>query len=483
MNSKRYAVLVAFAAILSLTSCSGVKNACTVNCVGGSGKATLVLTMRATPLSPPASTNLLAFVTALTGIALNPGSGNSFGIASTATVDFVRLQSNSFFLATTVSVPAGSYTSLTITFSAPTVTYCTQLAPGTSGCSANSVKTLTGGAVSAAQIPVTLSLAANQKAALEIDLNTANAISVNNQVVTGANLGAANAFTATLLPPASSSLATGQVDFFDSILGVVSLVSAQQIDVVTSGNGAYSVTRTASSYYSPDCALTPGTACPPTVGQLVSIDTAINPDGTFTLLSYDPLSSVAIDWVEGVVTYAPTTATQFQIIVGDQSTVQSVPSTLPTGMIVNVTLNNVSPFFVDSKGITTLPANSFAGSFTATSLVPGMTVAIDVKSFTPASGSTPAAITADLVMLRDCVASGLIASTASPGTFAIQSLPPFFGQVANYNVQLDTLAPLTNFDGVTDATGLVTGHTVALRGLYFGPGATTPFVASKVRAF
>ena len=483
MNSKRYAVLVAFAAVLSLTSCSGVKKACTVNCGGGSGTATLVLTMRATPLTPPASTNLLAFVTTLTGIALNPGSGSAFGIASTPTVDFVRLQSDSFFLATSVSVPAGNYTSLTITFSAPTVTYCTQLAPGTPGCAANSVTTLTGGAVSVAQIPVTLSLAANQKAALEIDLNTATAISVANQVVTSANLGAANAFTATLLPPAASSLATGQVDFFDNILGVVSAVSPQQITVATSENGAYFATRTASTFYSPNCALTPGTACPPAVGQLVSIDTAINPDGTFTLLSYDPLSSVAINWVEGVVTFAPTTATQFQIIAGDQATVQAVPSALPTGTIVNVTLNNPSPFVVDSKGITTLPANSFVGSLTATSLVPGMTVAIDVKSFTPAAGSTPAAITADLVMLRDSVASGLIASTAPPGTFAIQSLPPFFGQVVNFNVQLQTLAPLTNFDGVTDATGLVTGHTVALSGLYFGPGTTTPFVATKVRAF
>jgi hypothetical protein len=479
MNSKKYLIFIALASIFALSSCSGFGDHCTVNCGGGGGTATLTITLRATPLTPQASTNLLAFVTSLTGVSITPTSGNPVNLNSTPTLDFVRLQSNSLLIGT-VSVPTGSYTGITMSFAAPAVTYCTQTTPGLAGCSSGTVKTVNGG-VSAPQIPLTLTLSANQQAGVEIDLNTANTLTVANQVVSAVNLGAVNAFTASTLPPTASSLGNGQLDFFENVLGVVTAVSGQAVTVATSNYGTFTATGSATTYYEVNCVLQ-NVACAPAVGQLVSLDAAVNPDGSLALLTFDPLSNLEIDWVDGVVTTTQTNSTQFQIVAGDQATAEGGASALPNGSIVNVTLSNPFPFYIDSKGLP-IPANTFLGSTDATNILPGMTVGIHVTAYTAASGNTPAAITADVVTLRYSYVSGAVFTVAPPNTFSLASLPSFFGLTGNSVVQLSSVSPDTNYDGVTGPSGLVVGHTVGISGLYFGPNAVSRFVTSKVRQF
>jgi hypothetical protein len=395
-------------------------------------------------------------------------------------MDFVRLQNDSFLVGT-ASVRATDYTGITISFSAPTVTYCTQPTPGVAGCASGSVKTING-AVTAPLIPITLNLAENQQVGLEINLNTALAITVSNQTVSAVNLGNVSAYSITTLPPAASSLGTGQLDFFENVLGEVVEVSGQTVTILANANGDFSATGSASTYYSQDCELV-AQACPPAVGQLVSLDTAVNANGSLALLAFDPFTSVAgVAWVDGVVTAPASSSTQFQIVAGDQSTGTVTPSSLPSGTIVNVTLVDPYPFYVESHGLP-IPVNSFENSTDATVLVPGMTVGLIVTAYTPASGTTPASVTAQTVTLRFSSVSGTVASVAAPNTFSIQSLPPYFGLTTNSVVQLSTVSPATNFDGVTGASGLTVGDTVAIRALYFGPNTTTPFVAAKVRQF
>jgi hypothetical protein len=440
--------------------------------------------MRATPLTPQASTNLLAFVTQITGITLTPSSGNQFNFSNTPTLDFVHLQDNSLLVGT-ATVPAGNYSSITIGFTAPKVTFCTQLS-GLAGCTSGTVAYAPGG-VTLPVIPITLSLSENQQTGLEIDLDLNKALTVgNNQTITATNLGNANAFSVKSLPLASSSLTAGQLDFFENILGEVTAVSGQAVTVLTAANGSYTATGSASTYYSQNCETAVAQACPPTVGQLVSIDTAVNADGSLALLVYDPLTSVAIDWVDGVVTAPATSSTQFQIVAGKQATATGVPSTLPSGSIVNVTLATplAATFFIDSKGLS-VPDNSFVGSADASVLVPGMTVGLHVTQYTPKSVNTLASIMADVVTLRFSSVSGAITGTAAPTSFSMQSLPTFFGLTSNSVVQLNQLSPLTNFDGAASASDLTVGKTAAIRALYLGPtsATNTPFIAAKVRQF
>ena len=75
-------------------------------------------------------------------------------------------------------------------------------------------------------------------------------------------------------------------------------------------------------------------------------------------------------------------------------------------------------------------------------------------------------------------------SLPPPGAFFIQDLPPFFGLTPAETVKLTLgtppLAASTDFDGVSDASGLSSGQVGSIRTLYFGPRLFR-FSAAKVR--
>lgn len=473
---------------LFLTSCSGVPNAGSGGGSGsGTGTATLTLTLHSTPIPPSSGANILSFVAGITGIQLNPATGSPtvlFNGPTPITVDFVRLQSSSQYLLKNISVPAPqNFSSMTIAFSAPTVTYCTQPTSGTPGCAAGSLTTISGG-LSTPQFTVSLSLASGTKSAYRINLDMSAAATITSQAVTAVNL-PASAFSLTALPPTASSLTSGQADYYDNILGVVTAASSTQITVMNSQTSLIT-TPSSSTYYLPNC-LIGGATCAPAVGQLVSIDTAVNPDGSLALLTYDPINSSSLTWLEGVVTTVPGSTTQFQIVVTDQSS--SSATTLYTGSTVNVTLvapggaaGLPSPFLIDSKGLP-ISANTFAGATSATSILPGMTVGLIVEQFTAPSGTTPGTANASGVILRPTPVAGIVASVAAPNTFSIQTLPPYFGLTTNSVVQLGTGTPATLFDGAASASGISTSQKVAIDGLYLGPTVTYPFTAGKVTAY
>lgn len=115
---------------------------------GGTGNATLSLTLRATPPSPSANLSIVAFRATVTGVSLSPSSVSVPLVSGTSTyvAEFTRLQSDSALLSTAVSVPAGTYNGLSVTFSDVLLTYCTQPASAVNGCSSGVV---TGGAATA----------------------------------------------------------------------------------------------------------------------------------------------------------------------------------------------------------------------------------------------------------------------------------------------------------------------------------------------
>ena len=494
---------IVFAALLllsvALVSCTGLpKPPCTTNCVGSN--ATLSVTMTAVPLTPPPNTNLLSFIVDVNTITLTSSTGTNVNIPlnnTTFSVDLTKLQSDSAFLGTSATVPAGSYTSMTVSLSSPVVTFCTQTT-GNTGCASGSVTTISG-ATAAPKIttaPFPLTLTANQKSGLAINLNLGNALTVNSsQVVTAVNLGAANVLSANNLPLASSSVATGQLDFVEDVTGVVTAVNSttQSVTVKTATRGSLTAVANSSTVFSPNCtafnlSLTFG-ACV-VQGQVASLDMVLNSDGTFTLLEYDPLSTSTGDWIEGVVTALPSSSTQFAVVTNDAVFATSssvISSSLSFGAAVNVTLvgNPQKPFVVDSKGFV-IPTNAFSGRTDTSVLAPGQTLAAHVTAFTAGSGSTLAKASADSLYLRFTRVTGTVTGVAPPNTFSVQSFPPFFALTTPITVQLSTGSPSTNFDGISSSSNLTAGQTVAITALYFGPpvGITstpTPFSAAKVR--
>jgi hypothetical protein len=487
MNSRRVLAFLAVSSALILTSCSGVNNGCTVNC-GGGGSASLNVTLAALPLVPPPSTSILSFAVTISGISLTPSTGGSdVNIplnATTYSADLTRVESDSSFLGQVIAnIPAGTYNKVTVGVSSAVVTYCTAVS-GVAGCKTGSLAQIVKGPVSAATpAAFSLTLASGQQAAIQVRFNFANAITVNavTQQVTGVDLSAANVLTAVSLPPAASSLAAGQTDFLDDLTGVVTATTSTTITLQTATHGTVTSVITANSIGSPNCAIN-NQVCDPTVGQVASIDAALNADGTASLLEYDPISSTSVDIIEGIVTTANLSATQFEIVINDfvPATSNSLLAGLTLGTPVQVTLSgSVLPFAIDSKGLPVV-LTAFGGNTSATDILPGQTVALRVTNFVPAAGNVPAAALVDAVVLRFTRVAGNVTSVPAPH-FSVQSLPPFFGQSTTNQVQLGVTNPSTYFDGYSNSSGITVGDNVSMRVLYFGLGVTPSFTAAKVR--
>jgi hypothetical protein len=451
------------------------------------------VTLTAVPLVPPSSTNLLSFFVDINTITLTPSTGAAVNIPLNATavgVDLTKLTSDSVFLGTSATVPAGTYSSVTVSLSNPVVTFCTQTL-GNRGCAPNTLATITGAAaapnISTAPLPP-LTLTANQKTGLAINLNLANALTVNtSQVVTAVNLAATNVLSSKALPPTASGLASGQLDFVEDVTGVVTALNAttQSVTVQTATRGSLTAVANSSTVFSPNCTtinLGQSFASCVVQGDVATLDMVLNSDGTFTLLEHDPLATTTGDWVEGIVTATPSSSTQFQIVTNDMvlATSNSLLGTkLAVATPVNVTLLNPQPFLVDTKGLT-VPQTTFGGT-DASVLLPGQTVAVHVTAFTAASGTpATAAVSADRLYLRFTRVTGSLASPAAPNV-SIQSLPSFFGLSTQVQVQLSAATVSTNYDGVSTSAGLTTGQIASLRALYFGPTVVPAFSAAKVR--
>jgi hypothetical protein len=336
----------------------------------------------------------------------------------------------------------------------------------------------------------------NQKTGVQIQFNFAKAITLSTtqpQVVSSVDLNAANVVTASALTPTptTSSLPTGQLDFVEDVTGVVTAATSTSVTVRTATHGSITATANSSTFFSPNCT---SFSLPTTIGcaklnQIASIDVTLGADGTFTLLDYDPLDTSTTDWIEGVVTSVPSSSTQFQIVANDlfqPSTGSLVGTNLPVGAPVTINLAAGATFGVDGRGlIVPSDATTFSSSNDTSVLRPGQTVAVRVSTFTAAAGTTPASATVNFVGLRFTRVSGSVFAVGATSV-SIQSLPPFFGgtttaEIAELNTAAAPSSAPTNYDGVSDGTGLTVGNTISIRALYFGKSSAIPFTCAKVR--
>ena len=476
--------LLSCSLILSLCACSGVRGG---GGGGGTGNATLSLTLRATPPSPSAQLSILAFRATVAGVSLTPSSGSAVsvdlvsGTTGSYVAEFTRLQSDSGLLSAAVSVPAGTYDSLAVTFSDVLLTFCTQPSSGVAGCSGLLQVAGSAGTATASSGVFPLTITSGEKLGLALDVNIPNAITASGQTISAVNLAAANVLTATVLQAASSTtdLARGQLAHIDDLYGVVSNVSAsaQSFTLQTAYRGSVAITAKSSTTYDPVCS-TQSFSCV-TSGALAVVDAILNADGTLTIRNYSPVPFTAAskDTIEGVVTVQPSSVNQvFDIAVTDASFAPSnslLNGSIRPGDLVIVGVVTPQPFFVLNEGLT-IPTNGFSGSTDVSPLQPGQTVAISLSGFVEASGSSAfASATANGVALRFSRVTGTVVNPTSP-QFSATSFPPYFGFTINPLVQITTTGPgtTTDFDGTASFTEAA-GDTVSISALYFG-SATSP---------
>ena len=493
-----FALLVA----MTMTACSGLGDTGGGNGGGGggggggnTGNATLSFTLRAAPLTPPPGTNILSYTLTVGGATLTPASGSVTNLPG-LTIDVTRLQSDSAFLGT-VSVPAGTYTSLTVSLSSAVVTYCRSIS-GVAGCTAGSVTQFSGGAVA----PVItfpnggLVVSNSQQAGVSVVFDMSKTLTLTGQNVTAVDLSGTGVLSAlstlTLGPTRPSTLTSTELDYLEDITGNVS-VSGNNVTIKTATHGSLTATANGSTFYSPNCTvlgLAPTIACVQN-NQVASMDAILNNDGTMTMISYDPISAATAtnnDWVEGTVVFPPA-GNLFNIVLNDADVSSSgtvLPSTIPLGSLITVNLAPNSPFGVDTQDLD-VPAE--ASSFSLGALLPGQDVAVHITSFATTGGSpTGILVNGNAVELRFSRVAGTAAQSGTPSNFSLSStsLPPYYGfNTTNQLVELTSGTPpassTTNYDGIAAPGNITSGDTYSIRALYFGQFSAFPFVAAKVR--
>ena len=468
---------------------------------GGGGTATVSFTLVADTL--PANPSILSFKVSVTSVVLTPTSGTALTLTpANPVVDLMRLQSDTAFLGTLMSVPSGSYT-VKIAFSNPEITFLNDTASAiTAGSASCPTVTVCVFSFSASGTPnvssFTINVTASGQQGVGIDFNLNNAISLSSGALSINFNPSSPVLTAFTLPRSNANLGNNQLELIEDFTGVVSL-NGSAVTLTSPTRGTLTATAVSSTNFDPDPS---GTHCPTgtatlsgcvSANQIASMDAVLNSDGTFSIREIEPLFSTRQDLVEGIV-FAINTTTQFSIAVTDkiQAASNSLIGGLKTGDLLTVNIPSPQPFFVDTKGLL-VPAGSkglFQGLTDTSAIHDGQVVAIHVTAFTAANGITLASATADTVTLRWSRLTASLTGAMQPGQINVDAVPSYFlitpSSIFPTQVFTGTLGAdgVTNLDGVTTASNLNASLPVGLRVLYLDNtthSAPLPFMAAKIR--
>ena len=140
-----------------------------------SGNSSVVLAMTDTP---PSLVSILSAEVTLTGATLNPGNVSLF--SGSTTVELTRLETDIAYLTTAPNIPAGSYTSLSLTFANPMLTIENDTGSVIGTCAVGSICTMAPTTVANLAATINLSsfsVVANTNTGLLVDVNLDNLLS------------------------------------------------------------------------------------------------------------------------------------------------------------------------------------------------------------------------------------------------------------------------------------------------------------------
>jgi len=484
MKIKALSVLTLSAASFLLASCSGINNSggCTTNCGGGNANLNITLFDL-----PPAGVSILSFTLPIAGITLTPSSGTAATVPITPTsYEMTRLQTDSALVGVNLSVPAGTYTSINVTVTASSGVFI-NTSGGTIGtCVNGAVCAMPSGAATTIQVPISLTLAANQNQWIGLDFNLAKAITNTNGITVDFNQPNVMTATTTVRP----GIPSGSVDTIEDFIGVVTAVTSNSI-TVQSGTTGNSMTAAITSTTEYDLAPVAYSNCQGTAvacvttGSTVSLDAALSSSGVLTATEIDALDAIAVDEVEGTI-YPTSQAGVVGLIVADKTAVTSTTplasSTTTYGTGVFLTVDTGTTYSVDTKTLSSqnLGLNAlFTGSG---DLFAGQTVRVQLSNITSTTSGISA--TARNVLLRWSRFTGTVNSVAG-NSFTLANIPGYINTLnptLSLTPQVITYVNATSFDGITDASGLnaATSQLASIRALYIDR-AQPPFQAAKVR--
>ncbi len=436
------------------------------------GSSSVSVTMTDTP---PAGVTLLSFEVSVTGAALNPGNVDLLGGKGPIRIEVKQLETESAFL-NTASVPAGTYTSLNLTFANAELTFKNDTGAVLAGCAVGAVCEIkpTGTLTSTFTFPGSgITIAANSPTGIQVDVNPNTILGAT----LGVDFGAAGAVSVQQLP--LPGMPTGQLEELEDLTGTVqSLDTTNRKFTLHTLFADFPITTDNNTEFEDFDACTPTAnvfACLANA-QVVEVDLRIMTGGVFLAKKIEFEDNAVDDELEGIV-FKIDDATHFEMVVLEE--LRDVAN-VANGNPIVVTLSNPN-FRVDNDGLT-VPAGlqaAFEGATDTSQLLPGQFVQIRLTA--PPSAGPPITATTDRVRLRRSQFTATVSSVAPPN-FDVNGLPSLFTNNGITTIQVQT-STQTDFNGVTGVSGLANGNTVSLRGLLFKNAGSPPaiLIAKKVR--
>ena len=454
----------------ALAGCGGT-NQLSSQTQSGGGNSTVVLTMTDTP---PSNVSILSAEVTLTGVTLSPGNVSLF--SGSTTVELTRLQAQIAYLTTVSNIPAGTYTSISLTFANPLLTIENDTTAAIGTCPVGSICILPPTSITnlSTVVPLTgFTLQPSAAAGLLIDVNLDSLLSPT----LGANFSAGTTVTQFIPGSTTPGPAMAPPVGAEDVVGAVSNLSASSSTFTLSNAEAFYTLKvdafsTFFQFPGSACA-TPGFSCLQN-GQILSVDIGIASDGSIyarNLVFEDATSSDPE--VEGVITSTNAASQQFNFVV---HTISATGTGLKVGQLITVqyATSPQTPFTIDFLHIDNLPESTTA--FTSFFTMPANLVAGQVVSVRRNSASTSATIVADRVELRWTQVTATVQSVGEPNIF-LTNLPSLFfghGGVTQIQAQTSVSPPTIYYEigGSINASTNITGDLVSVRGPLFNTGGT-----------
>ena len=422
--------------------------------------------------APPAGVTVLSFEVTVTGASLSPGSVDLLAGKTPPRLEVKNLETESAFLST-LSIPAGTYTGLALTFANPELTFLNNTGAVLAGCAVGAVCEIKPTGTLSSTVTGNFVVTAGTPSGILIDLNLASLLSST----LGVDFSSSGAVSATQ----QTKRVEGELEDLEDVNGILKSPANNQFTLQTTDMGNIAVSVDASTEFSDFESCTVANFSCLVDGQSVEVDLALMGDGTFVAKKvelHDNVAEAADDELDGVISKVDS-ATQFEVVVLDE--LRNVTNVF-VGNPVIVALQSSATFQVDANGLT-VPSNlqqPFTASADTSQLIPGQVVQVRVRS--TSGGPAPAAIvaTTDRVRLRMTQFTATVSGPVAGNNFNVGTLPGIFTSAGVTSIQVQTSSN-TNFENVSGASGLADGNTVSLRGLLFASAPSPVLIADKVR--
>ena len=456
-------VLMVCLCLLTLVACGGGSSNA-VNPPATQGVAQLSLSLRD---MPPMGVTVLSFQATVTGVAMQPG--NVSLLNSPMTLEMTQLQTMAVYLGT-ISVPAGNYTGMMITFANPRMTFLNNsggmMMMGPANCANGEIcvfsPPMMSSSVTISGSPFPLNVQANMPLSMQMDFDVMNSMQ--------SNLSINPSMTSMMQQPMQGSNAFDEMDDMVGRVGSVNAANNQFTMQFVQGPPSMTIgVDTNTMFEDFDTIPAANSLAGMAAGQIIEVNMQLMSGGTLhaTRVRFENRNATEL---EGMIV-AINSLTQADMIVTNMApAVQGVN----IGDVVRMNLQAGASFDIDDHDMP-VSGMSFAG---ASDLMVGQVVQMEPMS-APSTG-TPPQVNVNHVRLMKAWFTAKVASKIDASTFTVNNLPGLFATAGVNSVKVMTSSG-TEFKDVSGVAALSVGDTISLRGPMFMASGNPTLIASKVQ--